>query len=171
MQKRLIFRSIVEPFTSTLENRNLLPSRYLRYPLPLTATTVRLIKRFTYRCPKMHTSSPVAFKASEASVVKNKIVKALSRSFRRYPPSIFPSLVPLSGNQNPNRCGALQQLATLVRSGEHNLARPFGNSGQTFNQSELEVCCFASLCIKSGRESRCQYHLYMLGNSHFSKSM
>ena len=158
MQKRLIIRSIVEPFTSALENRNLLPSRYLRYPLPLTATTVRLIKRFTYRCPKMHTFSPVAFKASGASVVKNKIVKALSRYFRCYPWEYFLHWRPF---QEPEiqAGGVFQTICHPLAPNTHNLTHPVRISGQTFNQSEPEVSCFAPLCIKSGGESCCQYHL------------
>jgi hypothetical protein len=114
----------------------------------------------------MHTFSPVAFKASEASFVKSKITPEIQLPLLFFPrkqkiPLPSPSLEKLSP------CTPLYLIARPVSPSARNPANRLESSGQTFNQSEPGVSCFVPLCIKSGKGTRCQYHLNKEGNSHF----
>ena len=140
-------RSLFEPLPSALKTREHFFSavRINRYGSWPHYRQFRPVKRFTYRCPKLHTPPPVAFKASRASVVKCKIFHEIQ-------------LLPL--------CPQERQIVVPVRSGKliWSLRRmpcaapcachssdtnpghsPANDTGQTFNQSAPECPDLLSL--------------------------
>jgi hypothetical protein len=89
-----------------------------------------LVKRFTYKRPKLHTSPPVAFKASRASVVKCKIfheiqLLPLSHHERQaifltllaidLEPLRMPALLPLTQSKSPDASRGIPRLKTQVK--------------------------------------------------------